>query len=66
MKRRAIPDPRISAAAAKAQLVTMLYQCRPEALAGFTVDGLCATHRVDRKVAEYELQIARQKRGVAA
>jgi hypothetical protein len=31
-----------------------------------TVEQLCRTYRVPEKVAEYELTIARQKRGVAA
>ena len=50
---------------AKAQLIQLLYGCTPEKLASFTVDGLCRTHRVDERTVEYELTIARQKRGIA-
>lgn len=41
-----------------------LYRCTDAALAGKTVDGLVASHGVDRKIAEYELIVARNKRAV--
>jgi hypothetical protein len=56
------PDKRESAANAKARLIQMLYCCRPSALAGYTPDGLAATHRVPVKDCEYLLIVARQKR----
>lgn len=56
------PDKQLSVAAAKGEMVSFLYTCRPDRLADVTVDDLVARHRVDAKVAEYELTIARQKR----
>ena len=55
--RPAIDDP-----AARAQLAGFLYGCRFQMLADITVDTLHQRYRVSRKVAEYELTIARQKR----
>lgn len=51
---------------AKTQLVAYLYGCRAEMLTAITVGQLCRTYRVDERTAEYELTIARQKRGAAA
>jgi hypothetical protein len=39
-----------------------LYGCTDGRLASVTVDDLIARHGVDRKMAEYELTVARQKR----
>lgn len=50
---------------AKQAMVQFLYVCRPERLSTITVDQLQQRHGVPRKIAEYELTIARQKRGVA-
>ena len=52
----------VSNVKALAQLKSLLYGCTDERLASFDVDFLCRTHRVDRRTAEYELTIARQKR----
>lgn len=43
-------------------MIDFLYVCRPERLAAVTVDQLQQRHGVTRKLAEYELTIARQKR----
>ncbi|UIJ43778.1 hypothetical protein LZK98_11815 [Sphingomonas cannabina] len=58
--------PQLGASEAKAQLIARLYGCTDAALARLTVDDICRFHRVDRRLAEYELTIARQKRGVGA
>lgn len=47
---------------AKAQLLSLLYNCRPERLREMSAEELVRTHRVPLKLAEYELAIARQKR----
>lgn len=51
-----------TAADKRADLTTFLYSCRETALIAVTVDQLVARHGVERKIAEYELTIARQKR----
>lgn len=60
------PDKRMSKEQAHGQMMMLLYGCTPPALAGLTVDMLVGSYRVDRKSAEYELTVARQKRGAAA
>lgn len=60
------PDKRLSVAAAKAQMLQFLYGCRDDMLSRVTVDDLVTRYRTDRKTAEYELTIARQKRGAGA
>lgn len=55
------PDKQLSAAQAKAQLMALLYTCRPERLAQLTIDSLASMYRVNRREIEYELTIARQK-----
>jgi hypothetical protein len=54
--------PSNDAAVAKGKLMAFLYQCTPVVLATITVDNLVARYRVDRRTAEYELIVARQKR----
>ncbi|WEK42959.1 MAG: hypothetical protein P0Y64_16700 [Candidatus Sphingomonas colombiensis] len=51
-----------SVQSATTRLIMLLANCSDAALAGFTVDHLVATHRVDRNRAKYELTIARQRR----
>ena len=62
MRRRTIPDRQITQVEAKAQLARLLYGCRPEKLAEYTVDGLARMYRVAPREIEYALTIARQKR----
>lgn len=57
------PDKRETQVNAKARLVSILYGCTAQRLAQFTAEGLAATHNCDVRVCEYELTIARQKRG---
>lgn len=58
-------DPRMTAEQGTAQLKSLLYSCRPEQLSTYTVEQLTRMYRVDTRVAEYELTIARQKRAAA-
>lgn len=47
----------------KNELHLLLWQCRPKALDGFDVDTLRRTHsKLDPKLIEYMLTIARQNR----
>jgi len=56
------PSKQISAGEAKTQMMLLLNGCTDQRLAALTVDGLMASYRVDRKLAEYHLTIARQNR----
>lgn len=49
----------------KAQMMLHLYQCRPEALQRINSADLARRYKVDAKVAEYELRMARQRQGAA-
>lgn len=66
MKGRRYPDKRESVESATVRLKTLLAGCTDLALAAFTVEHLAATHNVPVKVCEYELLMARQRRGCAA
>lgn len=55
------PD-RESTAAAESRLAMLLHGAMPELLAGFTVEGLAATHRVKPERIEAMLRNARQDR----
>lgn len=47
----------------KCSLVRQLYECRPHMLDVYTLEELCRRYpKVDARVVEYELTIARQKR----
>lgn len=59
------PDNRITVAQAKAQMVAELCNCTDARLAALTVDHLLGRFRVNRKTAEYELLIERQRRSRA-
>ena len=52
----------VTARSARTQLIQLLYSCTPERLAALTVDALVSMYRVDRREAECELIVARQKR----
>mgnify|MGYP003387603640 CR=1 FL=1 len=56
------PDKQRTAADRRGEMALYLYQSRDSAFAVVTVDELVARYGVDRKTAEYELTIARQKR----
>lgn len=59
------PDKKESIEGATIRLKMLLAGCTDQALAGFTVDHLVATHRVSAKTAEYELLMARNRRSGA-
>lgn len=56
------PDKQLSAQQAEAQMVSFLYNCRPAMLDSLTVDGLARMYRVQPRVIEWRLTVARQKR----
>lgn len=47
----------------KTEMTLFLYQCTDAALAATTEGDLIARYGVDRRTVEYELTIARRKRG---
>lgn len=59
--RKSAGDSAVTVATARAQLKSMLANAR--SLDGMTVETLVRSYRVPRKEIEYELTIARQKRG---
>lgn len=62
MRSRARPK-QITNAGARAQLKIMLCSCSEERLAAMTARGLAGMFNVPEREIEYELQIARQRRG---
>lgn len=48
--------------AARSTVQRLLAGCTDTALAGMTVETLTGSYNIDRKAAEYELQMARRRR----
>lgn len=56
--KRTYPDPRLTQRQAETQLILLLQNATPQRILAMTVDSLCATHNVDRRVVECKLLAA--------
>lgn len=56
--KRPYPDKQMTQRAATVQLTLLLQNATPERILAMTVDSLCATHNVDRRVVECKLLAA--------